>query len=183
MLAEPGTAEYAACCGAPAGIDDSIWFRDRLDEAGLAEEVAVTTITITKGDILPPVESCRECIVVLGGTFNGVGDDRPWQRELQTWLLDYRELCQPLLGICGGHQVMAYVLHGEGAVETRRQGPIAGSAAVTLTTTGEAHPLFTGLGSSPVFHFGNGDHVVVVPECATILASIPYVIYFLIPFF
>lgn len=112
--------------------------------------------------------------MVLGGTFNGVHDGRPWQVLLSDWLKDYRQTGKPLLGICGGHQAMTVVLGGE--VIKRANGTCAASLEVELTDEGKVHPLFKDVGSgatkdTPAFHFGNSDHVHRVPAGATILAA------------
>lgn len=51
--------------------------------------------------------------VVLGGSFGSANDEEPWRVALREWLLTVQDA--PLLGICGGHQLLARA-HG-GVVE------------------------------------------------------------------
>lgn len=51
--------------------------------------------------------------VILGGSFGSANDEEPWRVALREWLLTVPHA--PLLGICGGHQLLARA-HG-GVVE------------------------------------------------------------------
>lgn len=48
--------------------------------------------------------------VILGGSFGSANDEEPWRVALREWLLTVPEA--PLLGICGGHQLLARALGG-----------------------------------------------------------------------
>lgn len=52
--------------------------------------------------------------VVVGGSFGSANDREPWRVTLQGWLATHQDV--PLLGICGGHQLLARALGG--VVET-----------------------------------------------------------------
>jgi len=169
MLCEPGSAERAVCGAHADGADDGAWLAARLAERGLGGAFRHTTIDIARGEALPPVE--RYDCVVLGGTFHGVHDGRPWQQPLREWLAAHRRTGRPLLGICGGHQAMAVVAGGE--VARRVGGTALGSVPLSLTPAGAAHPLLAALPPAPRFHFGNSDHVCAVPPGAAVLATTP----------
>lgn len=53
-----------------------------------------------------------EGIVILGSGAS-VHDDQPWQHELDEWLIPHLEADVPVLGLCYGHQHLAFRLGGE----------------------------------------------------------------------
>jgi GMP synthase-like glutamine amidotransferase len=167
MLCEEGASESAICSLHPDGSNDGEWLAARLREMGLSKRLQLTTLRISRGDALPDVSAFDA--VILGGTFHGVYDGRPWQRLLGPWLLAQRATGKPLLGICGGHQAMVVALGGK--VAKRPAGTQVGSVAVRLTQAGARHPLFTGVEPAPRFHFGNSDEVTFPPPGATVLAT------------
>jgi GMP synthase-like glutamine amidotransferase len=127
MLAEPGhyESEVASLRDCKEGCDDSMWFKNRLSEMGVADTVDVVTVAVAKGEALPEVPGDGTAFpfdaVVVGGTFHSAHDGRPFQLELMGWLQRLRKLNVPLLGICGGHQLLA-IMHG-GTVERRPEPP------------------------------------------------------------
>ena len=171
ILTEPGSTEHTVCSQIGVGGDDGVWFQQRLQEQGINNDYTVKVVRAAQGEELPTVSaiSDSEC-VVLGGTFSGVHDGRPWQIVLFSWLEAYRATGRPLLGICGGHQAMCVLLGGE--VHRRPNGTCAASMDVQLTDPGWRHPLFldSDIPHCLPFQFGNGDHVVTPPVNATILA-------------
>jgi GMP synthase-like glutamine amidotransferase len=59
--------------------------------------------------------------VVAGGSFGSANDGERWRLELAAYLL--RLNTTPLLGICGGHQLLAYARGGRlGTLPARRSG-------------------------------------------------------------
>ena len=168
MLCEEDSPESAICSLHPDGPNDGEWLASRVHELGLSNILRLTTLRISRGDSLPGVSDFDA--VIIGGTFHGVHDNRPWQQSLQPWLHAHRATGNPLLGICGGHQAMAVALGGK--VTKRSSGMQVGSVPVQLTQAGTSHPLFAGICSPPPrFHFGNSDEVTTVPKDSTILAS------------
>ena len=174
MLCEDGTREHAVTAASAEGVDDGCWLAARLAESGQNPgSIDLTRLSIALGDKLPCLADEATGaplfdMIVLGGTFFGVHDGRPWQQPLRAWLLAQRASGTPLLGICGGHQAMAVAAGGR--VTRRPGGTAAGSLPVTTTAAGAVHPLLAGI-AQPAFHFGNGDEVSTVPPEATVLAT------------
>ncbi|MDP2306952.1 MAG: type 1 glutamine amidotransferase [Pseudomonadota bacterium] len=57
--------------------------------------------------------------VIVGGSFGSANDREPWRVALEGWLATHRAV--PLLGICGGHQLLARALGGVVDVAPRPQ--------------------------------------------------------------
>ena len=129
------------------------WFGPLAQEIGFS----LSGIDICRGDTLPEVDNV-DC-VILGGTMHVVTEDRSWLHALYAWLRRYRKAGKPLLGICGGHQLVSTQLE-DGALDGRAGGTLAGTYEIELTDLGIQHPLFEGLSSSPRFNFANYLHVI-----------------------
>lgn len=153
--------------GIEGGGDVSVWFENRLKELGLSQAVHLRSVHVFEGEALPEPESADA--VVLGGSYRSIYEGLPWQSEVMAWLESYRGTGRPLLGICGGHQMVSML--GGARVEPFEDGPLVGSLPVTLSEAGRRHFLFDGFPDRPEFHFGNSDHVLAAPEDSVVLAS------------
>ena len=129
------------------------WFGPVAHETGFS----LSGVDICRGDLLPDVWDV-DC-VILGGTMHVVTEDRPWLLALYAWLRQYREAGKPLLGICGGHQLVSTQFE-DGVLCGRTGGTLAGTYEIELTDHGLRHPLFNGLSTSPRFNFANYLHVI-----------------------
>ena len=132
MLCEQGSEEHSVCSLHSEGPDDGRWFGRAL---GAAAQLSI--VSISNGARLPDVGQFDA--IVLGGTFHGVHDGRPWQLRLRAWLQAHRNTGKPLLGICGGHQAMAVVAGG--TVTRRPSGPQVGTISLDVSSDGVRHPL------------------------------------------
>jgi len=165
ILGEPGT--YCASVYDHVGGDDECrWF---IDTFSSLPDVAIRGVRVSHGD--PAPDPAGADMFVLGGSYNSVHDDFPWQRAVYRWLDELAAAGKPLLAICGGHQMLA--AHHGARVESVGVEPIAGTEAVQLTDAGRQSGLFDRLGDDPSFHFANGEHVVDVPRGARLLATHP----------
>lgn len=147
--------------------NDALWVENRLDEFGLLSNVLLRRVYAYRGDQLPDPGEVHA--VILGRSYHSINEGLPWQTQVMGWLSHYRRLERPLLGICGGHQMVSCL---QGAtIAPLRNGRYAGSYPVRLTPAGRGHFLFRGFSEDPVFHFGNLEYVVTPPDGAKVLAS------------
>jgi len=169
MIGQPGRYDSSIYEGLPGGDDEVHWVFLQLRDLGLADKIEFHGVFVCRGEALPAADEADA--VILGGSYHSVHDDLDWQHATRDWLREYRALGGPLLGICGGHQMISEL---EGApVEVIASGKMAGTKPVTLTGAGRGHFLFAGYGAAPEFHFANEEHVAAVPAGATVLATRP----------
>lgn len=168
ILAERGAYDLARYVDPAEGADDRDWFAARLAELGLADAFDVVAVDAANGASLPAADSVD--IAVIGGSLHSVSEERRWQRRIWDWLPAYRRRGAPLLGICGGHQMIARA--GGVPVTVLDDGPWAGSLPVRLSPAGAAHALFRDHPAEPRFHFGNNEHVSRPPTGAEVLAAV-----------
>jgi GMP synthase-like glutamine amidotransferase len=161
---DPGRFE-----GVEETADDVRWVENRLIELGVRDRLEFTAAYTYNGESPPDPGSIDA--VILGGSYPSVNAGLPWQRATMDWLARFREVGRPILGICGGHQMMSRLLGAEVKPLELDGDPHAGSIAVDLTEAGRRHFLFEGFGPRPRFYFGNFEHVVSAPAGATVLGS------------
>jgi len=107
--------------------------------------------------------------VVVGGSMYSAYEDRPWQRSLKTYLRLAVTSGVPLLGVCGGHQLLVEALGGR--VETNSHGRYIGAFPLHLTAAGLVDPLFAGIAQGELVQFVHRDVVVSLPSGAVALAT------------
>lgn len=74
----------------------------------------------------PPVDGFHG--VVIGGSFGSANDEEPWRVALREWLATF-PADLPLLGLCGGHQLLA---RAKGGVVEVSPGPQNGIFPLSL---------------------------------------------------
>ncbi len=171
MIGQPGRYDPTIYEGLPGGDDEVHWVFLQLRELGLADRLEYHGVFVCRGEALPAIDDADAAI--LGGSYHSVHDDLEWQRATRDWLARYRATGRPLLGICGGHQMICDIAGAP--VERIASGVMAGTMPVTLTEAGRGHFLFAGYGCEPEFHWANEEHVARTPGGATALATRPEV--------
>ncbi|MBJ7437980.1 MAG: type 1 glutamine amidotransferase [Sphingopyxis sp.] len=164
QLAVPEGADPRIFARLQGGADDAAAFRGVFDTLDHAPRFELHAVHADRGEEI----GLDYDAVVLGGSVASVNDVLPWQVGLASWLARWREIGRPLLGICGGHQLMAQAMGG--TVSRRATGPFVGSRTARMTVDGADHWLFAGLGPDPRFQFAHFDHVSTMPEGGRVLA-------------
>ncbi len=67
-------------------------------------------VSLHDATLAPPPDPGPFDGVVVGGSFGSANDPEPWRADLAGWLATHQAV--PLLGICGGHQLLARALGG-----------------------------------------------------------------------
>lgn len=167
QLADPNEHDVSIYHSPHEGRGDIAWFWTRMGELGLQQALDYHGVSVFDHASLPPAGDFDAAI--LGGSEHMVAEATDWQGRLNRWLVAARASATPLLGICGGHQLMSVLM---GAAVTRlADAPWAATLDVAPNAAGRGHWLFEGLAAGAAFHFGNSEHVCEVPAGAQVLAS------------
>lgn len=170
QFAVPGSYDKAQWRRLQGGDDETLVVEALLDAIGLGDAVDYRGVKAHEGEALPDDPGSVDA-VILGGSFASVADDHEWQIRIADWLGRYRDTGRPLMGICGGHQLMSKVLGAR--VEKIPDGPEVGALTLDITEAGRGHYLFDGFDATSPFFFGNSERVVDLPAGTMVLATRP----------
>ena len=106
--------------------------------------------------------------VVITGSHAMVTDREEWSEFTAGWLREIPAGSLPVLGICYGHQLLAYALGGE--VGYHPQGVELGTTAIELTAAGQLDPLLGAMPQHFIAHVAHAQTVLRLPPGATLLA-------------
>lgn len=139
-------------------------FRARFAEA----PVDVLVVDVPKGEAIPAVGQVD--LALITGSPHSVTTPERWTHDLAEWTREAVAAGRPLLGVCYGHQLLAWAAGGE--VTQNPAGYEIGTIEVELTPEGEADPLLGRLGGGAplAFQAVHADAVVGLPEGARVLA-------------
>ena len=149
-----------ALLAAVGGYDQMI-----LNASGILPEQA-RVIRVFDGAPLPDFNTV--CGVIVSGSSAMVTDGLGWVERTAEWLNSAISQGLPTLGICFGHQLIAYALGGK--VGDLPGGPEFGTIQVHFTGGYNQDPLFSGLAtleSAEAIHFQT---VLEAPKNAAVLA-------------
>jgi GMP synthase-like glutamine amidotransferase len=170
MLGEPSlykVEDYQSLC--PSGLEKD-WILNWHADLANRYQFDMIGADIVLGDALPSPNDIHA--VILGGTIHLILEDKRWLKTVLAWLQEYRKLRRPLLGICGGHQMIAYNFFQCKQLIPRENGPMFGTFPMQLTEAGKRSDLFRGMPDQPEFHFANSYHIVTHRQAdLTVLAT------------
>jgi GMP synthase (glutamine-hydrolysing) len=107
--------------------------------------------------------------IIITGSAAYLSDLAPWNYIGADYLRRAHEQAIPLLGICYGHQLLAWAFDGD--VGFHPGGREIGSVTINLTTAAESDPLLAGLGSRFMAQVSHQQSVLRLPEAAVRLAE------------
>lgn len=125
----------------------------------------VSVCRIYAGDPLPATANVMGALVT--GSPASVTDQEPWMLALADWLRELHASEKPLLGVCFGHQVLAWALGGQ--VDYHPQGREVGTQEIELTEAGQADPWLADLPSRFTAQLVHEQTVLVPPAGAQVL--------------
>lgn len=126
-----------------------------------------TVVDAAGGASLPSYEGIGG--VVVTGSHAKVTDHEAWSERTAEWLVGAVEKALPLLGICYGHQLLAYALGGE--VGDNPRGRDFGLAEVRLTEAARDDALLSGFPPAMRLYVAHSQSVLRLPGGAVRLAS------------
>lgn len=138
------------------------WFKAALGDVGL-----IKVVCPFEGEPLPAAGTFSGA--VISGSWAMVTDHEEWSERTANWLRGIIGAGVPVLGVCYGHQLMAYALGG--AVDYHPQGSEVGQIAVSLNDAARHDPLLEGLPNSFDTFLSHEQSVLTLPSCAVVLAS------------
>ncbi len=95
------------------------------------------------GAEFPPLATLAGVLVT--GSHCMVTEHLDWSERTARWLVEVAGADVPILGVCYGHQLLAYAFGGE--VGNNPRGPQEGTTRVELTPAGQKDALLGGLGA------------------------------------
>jgi len=123
-------------------------------------------IRIDRGETVPDLRD-YDAVIFAGGEYRPDEFDDPIFDQERQRILEALEADVPILGICLGHQLLAYWLGGE----VQRGRWEVGWLPITVNKAGQADPLLAGLGEEFYGFLWHGDQVTRLPPGAVLLAS------------
>jgi len=156
LLLKPGVTSSKALLG-----DYELWFRHAT--GGLAH---FTPVELHAGEV-PPGLTGFDAVVMTGSPLS-VTQPTPWMERAADLMLEGAERGLPVLGVCFGHQLLAWRLGA--TVSKNPLGRELGTVEVRLTPQGAADPLFHGLPARAAVQATHED-LTALPEGATLLAT------------
>jgi GMP synthase (glutamine-hydrolysing) len=124
-------------------------------------------VDVVRGEALPAYEQVAG--IVITGSHAMVTEHHAWSERTAAWLPGAVERNIPVLGICFGHQLLAYALGGK--VDYNQRGLEVGLVPVHLEPHAQQDPLLGGLGNPIQVHVSHAQTVLCLPPGATLLAS------------
>jgi GMP synthase (glutamine-hydrolysing) len=127
----------------------------------------VTVIDVRNDTFLPDYEDISG--IVITGSHSMITRYHDWNERTAKWLPGAVEREIPVLGICYGHQLLAYALGGEAGDNPK--GNEYGTVDINLTDDAHEDTLFKGLPNIFKAHVTHSQSVLELPQNAKRLSS------------
>ena len=137
-----------------------------LDPMNIDAQQAMTR-SVHKGESLPKYGELAG--IVISGSHDMLTDHLPWMEETAQWLKGAVEKQLPILGICFGHQLLAYALGG--LVEYNPRGAEYGTVPIRFSLVRTHDALFHSLPTQIEVQASHQQAVIELPDGAVWLAG------------
>lgn len=127
----------------------------------------VKVVNVRRGEQLPDFKNVSG--VVITGSSSMVTDHEPWSERTAQWLKGAAQYNIPILGICYGHQLLAYAMGG--TVMDNPAGIEVGTVETVLSADSQDDGLLKGLSSPLKVHASHRQIVSQLPLHSVRLAS------------
>ena len=145
------------------GVDFEDWFCEGLGLS--AQEVVV--VSVHQGQQLPAPDSISA--VVITGSAAYVTDLEEWNFIAGKFIKEVYTLQIPMLGVCYGHQLIAWAFGGK--VDFHARGREIGTVSIEFSTAAQSDRLFQGLPKTIAVNVSHQQSVIELPAEAVRLAS------------
>jgi GMP synthase-like glutamine amidotransferase len=129
-------------------------------------DVVHTNVRVDLGEVVPDLRD-YDAVIFAGGEYRPDEFEDPIFHAERQRIMEALEADVPILGVCLGHQLLAYWLGGE----VKRGKWEVGWLPITVAEAGLSDPLLAGLGEEFYGFLWHGDQVTRLPEEAVLLAS------------
>jgi GMP synthase (glutamine-hydrolysing) len=134
-------------------------FDDWMVEALEVDRSLVQTVDVSIGEDLPDYQELVG--IIITGSHAMVTEQHPWSEACAGWLRVAAEKQIPILGICFGHQLLAYALGG--TVDYMPEGREVGTLTVHLRPEAQDDPLLHGFPSQIQVQLSHRQAVMTLP--------------------
>ncbi|MGD8904449.1 MAG: type 1 glutamine amidotransferase [Anaerolineae bacterium] len=129
-------------------------------------DVLSTKVRVDLGEPVPDLRD-YDAVIFAGGEYRPDEFDLPIFQKERERIMEALEANVPILGICLGHQLLAYWLGGK----VKRGRWEIGWLPIAVNEAGVSDPLLQGLGAEFYGFLWHGDQIARLPDEAELLAS------------
>lgn len=137
-----------------------------LSQIGIGKESA-NIISVFKNE--PPYLPEGTSSIIITGSKAMITDEEPWMKVTAAWIRSIDHSNIPILGICFGHQLLAYTYGGK--VGYHPEGPEYGQSRIRKVGNEHSDPIFRELPEEFSGYVAHYQSVLQLPEHACVLAA------------